>query len=297
MRSELLRSVAVAILTVQFVLFGTAAAVNGAGRAALEVLKDANRAMLEQDSWRMSQTAKLEETGKDPMFLSSVSDIKVDQIVSARAEAPGQFDSYARHVEVRNREVDGQATFTIEVSNVGVDPDAVDDQWFRVSSVTPTELAAGIGIPEGEWGRVGLVGPDFRDAVLSLVEFNNVASDFKGSDLDPYALDTAEEREGETIAGVETRVFFTKLTVTVGGLMVPVVGIDTVGPLEVIEEYVTWIDADSLVFVKQEEASVVKMEKLTKALNGTSLFFDYNMPLQVPDPTTTLDEAADAIIG
>ena len=32
-------------------------------------------------------------------------------------------------------------------------------------------------------------------------------------------------------------------------------------------------------------------------LNGASLFFNYNMPLQVPNYTTTLDEAADAIVG
>ena len=50
MLSESLRSLAVAILTVQFVLTGTLAALDKAGLVVLEVLKEADSAVLEQSS-------------------------------------------------------------------------------------------------------------------------------------------------------------------------------------------------------------------------------------------------------
>ena len=149
------------ILTVQCVLTGTLAAPDDAGLAVLEVLEDSNRAMSEQSSWRMSQTARTEQTIQDPIPISSVCDLKVDQIVSARAGAPGEFDTYSRLVDVLNLEVGVQLTFTIEVSNVGVDIDAEDDHWVRFSSVSPAELEDGLGIPQNEWTRVGSVGPDW----------------------------------------------------------------------------------------------------------------------------------------
>lgn len=300
MRSESLRSLAVAILTVQFVLTGTLAALDEAGLAVLEVLKDAESAMLEQSSWRMSQRATAEQMFQEPIPVSAVSDLEVDQIVSARAEAPGEFDTYIRIVDVLSSEGGGQATFTIEVSNVGEDPDAVDDHWVRVSSVAPAELADGTGIPEGEWARVGSVGPDFRDTVLSAVELNNITSLFSGSGFDPNIIEAAEERERETIDGVETRVFFTRLVATqssLAALMTPLPGLNADGLLEATSEDVNWIDADSLVLVKQESTFDAENEGFTQSLSGTTLFFDYNMPLQVPDSTTTLDEATAAIAG
>ena len=90
----------------------------------------------------------------------------------------------------------------------------------------------------------GLInGPGFFGWVFSsLVESNNVANVFSGSYLDPYAIETTEEHEAEAIHGVMTRVLFTRLMVTVGGLMILVgivVGIGTMGGLELIEENVT----------------------------------------------------------
>ena len=303
MRSESLRSFAVAILTVQFVLTGTLAALDDARLSVLQAVEDSYTAMLNQSSWRMFQTLTAESTAEDPMPSSTVTNITINQIVSARPEPSDDFDLYARRVEVSNREGSGERRSTIEVSSVGVeDLDVADDQWVRISSVSPAELVADIGIPEGEWSRVGSVGEKFRGSVVALLGSNSIGDFLRkggGRRFDDFIIDAAEERERETINGVETRVFFVRRLLTkssVAGL-VTAGGIDTTGLLEATIEDVDWLDADSMVAVKQESTSNVKREGSTHVLSGTTQFSDYNMPLQVPDSTSTFDEATDAIAG
>lgn len=148
-------------MTLECVLTGTLAALDEAGLIALDVLKDARSAMSEQSPWRMSQTESAEHTFQEPMRFSTACIKKADQIMRARAGAPGEFDSYTRRVEVLNFERGERFTVTFKVSNVDMDPNATDDHWVRIPSVTPVELADDFVIPEGEWRRVGSVGPNF----------------------------------------------------------------------------------------------------------------------------------------
>lgn len=159
--------------------------------------------------------------------------------MSARAETPCQFDSYAKHVEARNREADGEATFTIEVSNVGVDPGVWTTSGLRFhlslsqSWLMALESPRASGAGFDQWARIFRMCFFYHSLSRTMLQMFSV-----GHILDPYAIETTEEHEAEAIHVVMTRVLFTRLMVTVGGLMILVVGIGTMGILEFIEENV-----------------------------------------------------------
>ena len=48
----------------------------------------------------MSYTATVEHTLEDPILILSLWKVKVDQIMSTRAVAPGKFDSYTRRMDM-----------------------------------------------------------------------------------------------------------------------------------------------------------------------------------------------------
>lgn len=275
----------------------TRAQLDADGVAALDFLKDALLETLSQSSWKSSMTGHVEESLNGVFQISIDEGVELSQIVSARAEAPGEFDSYTRATE-NGTENGAPFQLTVEITNVGVEGSGrgtLPDNWVRFSAVTPPDFLDQFGAPVGEWVMFRDLQPGAK-MFVGLVEFvNDHFAVFNVTLFDEINFDVAEERESETVDGVDTRVVFVRgkpniAFLPVGSGASPLRRIVEQDPPNVREEGTYWIDAESLLVLRTEGNVVLDSKVIELRGNHTSMFFDYNVPVTVPDAMTGLDE-------
>lgn len=284
-----------AVLTAGPVLTGAQLGEDGA--AVLELLKESMLATLSQSSWRTSMKSFVEEVIEGDFEVVVDEGVEISQIVSARPDVPGEFDSYTKFVE--NGTANGDPfKVTIEITNVGVSTETVDkvyDDWIRFSAVSPPDFLDAFEAPIGEWVRIGSLDPDVKPIFGLAALLNNPNYMFNVSKFDLFNFEVAEEREPDTVNGEDTRVVFVRGVVNKGFLpaglnLTALQAVVDQDPPTVREEATFWISSDSLLIVKTYGNVLVDATNATLRGNTTSLVFDYNEPLMVPDSMTELDD-------
>lgn len=284
----------------------TGAQLSDDGTAALQLVRESMLATLRQTSWRASIKAVVEEVFEGEVNVRVDEGVEVAQVVSARPGSPREFDSYTKFIE--NGTVNEEAfKITIELSNVGVSGGGVDEvyqEWVRFSAVSPPDFLDALEVPIGEWARIGSLNPGIKELIGLAALLQDPSFVFNTSRIEEATFEIAEERDPDIVDGVNARVVFVKASANkaflpVGMNLTVLQAALEDDPPTVREDATYWIDADSQVMLKSSGNVLVQTRNVSLRSNITSLFFDYNEPVIVPDSMTPLHETpgSDAVLG